>query len=474
MTDTSSTLSRAYRMRAYPTPEQARLLAQLAGATRHVWNWSLAKRTSAYRERGERLNWVSLSREFTEYRRDPERPWLAALPRDPFNQVLRDQERAFANFFAKRAAYPRFKRRGGNASVRFTLDQRRRQVRDTGGRWATVDLPGLGSLKLRRTEALNGRLRSIALSRDSAGRWHGAVTADGIARPVVHAPAVGAVGLDAGLRDLLVIADGHVTRRVPAPKALASKQARLRRYQRRQSRQIETQMRAQGLDPTKPCPKGVRLGCSNRRRKTQRQIGRLHAQVADLRRDALHQASAAVVREAQVIGIEDLAVKAMSRGMGRKAFRRSVADAALGELRRQLTYKAGWHGRKLIAVNRFYASSKTCGACGAIHAALKLKDRRWVCPACGMEHDRDENAAKNIRTEALRLIAASSPATPRSGESDARGEAAAALGRTSPDGLPTSRKREPTDENLGARAARPKRLSRPRKTRTDRVAVGSG
>ncbi|AVQ00309.1 hypothetical protein C7S18_23720 (plasmid) [Ahniella affigens] len=474
MTEALATLSRAYRMRVYPTRDQARLLAQLVGASRHVWNWSLAKRTSAYRERGERLNWVSLSREFTEYRRDPERPWLATLPREPFNQVLRDQERAFANFFAKRAAYPRFERRGGRASMRFTFDQRRQQVRDTGGRWATVDLPSLGSLKLRRTEALNGRLRSITLSRDSAGRWHGAITADGISRPAIHVPELDAVGLDAGLRDLLVIADGHGTRRVPAPKALASKQARLRRYQRQQSRQIAAQMRAQGLDPTKPCPKGVRLGSSNRRRKTQQQIGRLHAQVADLRRDALHQASAAVVREAQVIGIEDLAVKAMSRGMGRKAFRRSVADAALGELRRQLTYKAGWRGRTLVAVNRFYPSSKTCGACGAIHAALKLKERRWACPACGTEHDRDENAARNLRTEALRLIAASSPATPRSGESDARGEAAAAVGRTGPAGLSTSANREPTVAGSGAKADRRQRQSRPRKTRTDRVAVGSG
>lgn len=472
MTD-AATLDRAYRMRAYPTAAQSCMLAQLVGAARHVWNWSLAMRTSAYRERGERMNWIALSRAFTEYRRDLERPWLAALPREPFNQVLRDQDRAFSNFFAKRSAYPRFKRRGGQASVRFTLDQRRQQVRDTAGRWATVNLPGIGQLKLRRTEGLEGRLRSITLSRDSAGRWHGSITADGIERPAIQVAAVDAVGLDAGLRDLLVIAGDRGTHRVPAPKALASKQARLRRYQRQQSRQIAAQMRAQGLDPSKPCPKGVRLGVSNRRRKTRTRIGRLHARVADLRREVLHQASAAVVREAQVIGIEDLAVKAMSRAMGRRAFRRSVADAGLGELRRQLTYKADWHGRALVAVDRFYPSSKTCGACGGICAALKLHERRWACPACGVEHDRDENAARNIRTEALR-IAASSPATPRSGGSDARGEAAAAAGRTSLAGLPTSKNREPTDAGSGAKAVRHPRLSRPRKTRMDRVVVGSG
>lgn len=474
MSDLPATRSRAYRMRAEPTGVQARTLAQLVGAARHVWNWSLALRSNAYRERGERLNWIALSRLLTEYRRDPARPWLAALPREPFNQVLRDQERAFTNFFAKRAAYPRFKRRGGQASVRFTLDQRRQQVHDTGGRWVTVDLPGVGRLKLRRTEALVGRLRSVTLSRDSAGRWHAAITADGVPAQAASPAPVAAVGLDAGLRDLLVIAGDTGVRRVPAPKALACKQARLRRYQRRQSRQIAAQMLVQGLDPTKPCPKGVRLGESNRRRRTRRQIGRLHAGIADLRRDALHQASAAVVREAQVIGIEELSLKAMSRSMGRRSFRRSVADAALGELRRQLTYKAEWQGRTLIAVDRFFPSSKTCAGCGAIHAGLKLKERHWACPTCGVTHDRDVNAARNIRTEALRIIAAASPATPRSGGSDARGEAAAADGGSSPTGLPTSGNRELAVAVPGELAPRPSSRARSRKTRMERVNAGSG
>lgn len=468
------TLNRAYRMRVYPSRAQARVLAQLLGATRHVWNWALERRSRAYREEGESLNWVALSRELTAYRGREDRAWLAALPREPFNQVLRNQERGFAAFFAKRSAYPTFKRKGGPASVRFTLDQRRQQVRDGGGRWARVSLPGVGELKLRRTEPLVGRLRSVTLRRDGAGRWFAALTADQVPVPVATMPSEHAVGLDAGLRDLLVVAGDAGVRRVPAPKALAAKLARLRRYQRRQNRQLAAQMQAQGLDPGKPCPKGTRLGLSNRRRKSRGRIARLHGQIADLRRDALHLATTAVVRQAQVIGIEDLAVKGMVRSMGRRAFRRSVADAALGEVRRQLAYKAAWHGRTLVVVDRFYPSSKTCGGCGVIHAALQLKERTWVCPACGAHHDRDANAAINLRTEALRLLAASSPATPRSGGSDARGEAAAAAGRASPAGLPTSRKREPTDAAACGKASRPGRAQRSRKARMERAVAGPG
>lgn len=468
------TIQRAYRMRVYPTRAQARMLAQIAGAARHVWNWSLATRSAAWRERQERLNWIALSREFTAYRSDPARSWLAALPREPMNQVLRDQERAFTNFFVKRAAYPRFKRRGGHTAMRFTLDQRRQQVQDTGGSWVTVDLPGVGRLKLRRTEALCGRLRSVSLSRDSANRWHASITADGVPAPEVTVAEEHAAGCDAGLRDLLVVAGDAGVRRVAAPKALSAKLAKLRRYQRRQSRQIAAQMRAQGLDPAKPCPRGVRLGVSNRRRRTQRQIGRLHAQIADVRRDALHQATTGVVRQAQVVAIEDLSLKAMSRSMGRRSFRRSVADAALGEVRRQITYKSDWQQRTLVVLDRYYPSSKTCGACGAVNAALMLREKHWTCAACGAGHDRDENAATNLRAEALRRIAASSPATPRSGESDGRGEAAAAAGSASPAGLPTSVKRQLAVAGTGAKAASQKRQVRPRKPRTERGAVGSG
>ena len=156
------TRERAYRLRCYPSARQRRVLGRLFGASRFVWNWGLARRTSAYHADQTRLNWIALSRAFTAMRQAPETHCLCELPREPFNQVLRDQERAFQNFFARRARSPRYRRRGGAERVRFTLDQRREQVeRDATSRWVFVNLPGVGRVKLRRTEGLQGRLRSV-------------------------------------------------------------------------------------------------------------------------------------------------------------------------------------------------------------------------------------------------------------------------------------------------------------------------
>jgi putative transposase len=218
--------------------------------------------------------------------------------------------------------------------------------------------------------------------------------------------------------------------------------------------QRDAAMLRQGLDPAKRIPKGTRIVASNRMHRRKAQIGALHAKIVDLRHDHQHQITSAAVAGAAVIAIEDLAVKAMSRSMGRKAFRRSVSDAGLGEIRRQLEYKAKWRGRVIVAVDRFYPSSKTCSTCGHVYSGLRLADRRWTCSACGAEHDRDINAAKNIRREGLRLLAEGTGPegpTPRSGESNARGEGACAAGGTLPVGQPTSLNRE-----LAYRAATPR------------------
>jgi len=421
MTDsTATTIERAYRVRLRPTPAQARTLSRLFGARRYVWNWAIGRKDEAWRANGTNLSGVDLSRAFTALRADGETAWLGTLPREPFNQTLRDFDRAGTNFFAGRARRPRRKRFGTVNSARFTLDQRREGLvrwRDAAGaclRTGSVQLDGIGRVRLRVTEAMPGRLRSVTVRRDSAGRWHATFTADGVETAAHTDPPRATLGIDMGLRDTAILSDG---RRIAAAKSLARHQARLRRYQRHYTRQRDAAARRQGLDPTRPLPKGTRIEASNRMRRTRRTIGRLHATITDQRRDHLHQTSAAAVATAKVIAIEDLAVKALARGMGRRAFRRSVADAGLGELRRQLTYKAKWTGRTLSVVDRYFPSSKLCSACGARNDALTLRDRTWTCPACQTEHDRDDNAATNIEREGVRLLAGTGPdgGTPRSG-----------------------------------------------------------
>lgn len=284
-----ATLDRAYRVRLRLKPEQERTLSRLFGAKRFVWNWALRRKREAWELDGTKLNAVALSRELTQLRQQPDTAWLATLPREPFNQVLRDFDRAWRNFFAGRAKRPRRKKRGSVDAARFTLDQRRSQVdRDAG----SVQLDGVGRVRFRVTEALVGRLRSVTVRRDSAGRWFATFTADGVPQPEARCAEHPAIGVDLGLKDTAALSTGEI---VAAPKHLAVRLAKLRRYQRSYSRQRDAAARAAGLDPARPLPRGTRLAESNRARKRRRQIGRLHGSIADARRDHQHQLTRRIV-----------------------------------------------------------------------------------------------------------------------------------------------------------------------------------
>jgi len=443
MTESTATMERAYRVRLRLKPAQERRLLRLFGARRFVWNWALRRKDEAWRVDGTKLRLQALSREFTQLKAVPETAWLTELPREPFNQTLRDFEKAWKNFFAGRAKRPRRKKFGTVMSARFTLDQRRAQVDREAG---TVQIDGIGKVRFRVTESMSGRLRSVTVSCGAAGRWFGSFTADGVPARADMAADVEAIGIDLGLKDTAVIHDGSAVTKIVAPTHLAAQLRRLRRYQRSYVRQRDAALRRQGLDPAKRTPKGTRIAVSNRMRRRKAQIGTLHAKIGDLRRNHQHQLTARAVAGASVICIEDLNVKAMAHGMGRKAFRRSVGDAGLGEIRRQLAYKAARRHRVLRVVDRFYPSSKTCSACGVINAALTLSDCAWRCAACGTDHDRDANAAQNIRREGLRLLAEGTcpegRRTRRSRGTEARGGDACAAGGTSPVGQPTSLNRE--------------------------------
>jgi len=226
-------------------------------------------------------------------------------------------------------------------------------------------------------------LRSITL-RQEGHAWVATITADRVPMPTAkYVPTLAtnpssalrpAIGVDVGLKTWVVRSDG-VT--VAVPDALQLNQARLRRAQRHFSRQQDVALRRHGLGPKQPLPKGTHLTPSNRMRQTQYQLGRIHVRIAALRRHLLHLLTTDLVCSAQVIVIEDLAIQAMGRGMGRgrrgKGFRRNPSNVAFGELRRQLTYKAAWAQRQLVVADRWFPSSKTCSACGAINRTLTLQ-----------------------------------------------------------------------------------------------------
>ena len=358
------TVTRSYRIRAYPNGAQRRWL----GAARWLWNTALAIRCEAYRQCGLTLTGIDISRWLTQWKRTPGHEWLELVPATCLTQRLRDQDAAFRNFFARRARYPRFKRTSMSGSLRF---------QDVGAPWGRglLCLPKVGVLKLAEALPQVERPDLVTLSRDSAGRYHVSFRAEVEVTllPIMHR----VVGVDLGLESLATLSTGE---KIPNPRRY---HARLR-YLRQQKRGLARRQ----------------LG-SRRREKQRLRLGRAHARVRQERQFALHALTTRLVREFDVICIEDLNVKGLARGLHARA----LHDVAFGELRRQLAYKSDWYGKIFIEVNRWYPSSKTCSACRHTLDELRLDQRQWECPKCGTLHDRDVNAARNLLAEGLSQLA---------------------------------------------------------------------
>jgi putative transposase len=338
------------------------------GSARWLWNTALEIRCEAYRERGLTLTGNDISRWLTHWKSTPGHEWLAQVPSTCFTQCLRDQDAAFRNFFARRASYPRFKKKSTSGSLRF---------QGVGAAWARglVSLPKLGALKLAESLPEVERPDLMTLARDAAGRYHVSFCAqvESSLLPITHR----VVGVDLGLKDLATLSTGE---RIRNPKRYHGRLRYLRQQQRCFAR---------------------RQPRSRRREKQRLRVARAHARVRQERQSALHALTTRLVREFDLICIEDLNVK----GLGRGIHARAVHDVAFSEVRRQLAYKSDWYGKILVEVDRWYPSSKSCSHCRHILAQLRLNERRWRCPACGTWHDRDINAARNLLAEGLRKLA---------------------------------------------------------------------
>ena len=379
------TITRGYRIRAYPNGAQRRLLDRWSGATGWLWNTALGIRSEAYRHFGLRLSGNDISKWLTGWKKTRGHEWLAEVPATCLTQCLRDQDRAFSNFFAKRAQYPRRKPKAHAGTLRF------QDVSESNWARRQVSLPKLGWLKLAEALPDVAQPDMVTLTRDAAGRYFVSFKAEVVVETL---PATDkAVGVDLGLKHLATLSSAE---KVPAPRHYANRL----RYLRRQQRWLARRQKG-----------------SNRRNRQRVSVARAHARVADARTHGLHELTTRLVREFDVIAIENLNVKALGRGL----HARSIHDAAFGEFRRQLRYKTQWYGKTLIEVDRFYPSSKTCSSCGHVLGELRLDQREWTCPQCGMHHDRDLNAAQNLEREGLRILA--SPLLPAGSDcrSHARG-----------------------------------------------------
>jgi len=361
----------AYRCRAYPDDEQQASLNRTFGCVRVVWNRTLAWRHARWRGEGNGTSYAETDRALTVLKKDPDLAFLNEVSSVPLQQALRHQHKAFSAFFAGRARHPRFKSRRSRQSAHYTRSAFR--LKD-GGLWlAKTAAPLRFVWSWPDTDAAALDPTMVIVSREPDGRWYVTFMIDSDCPEPL--PETGlAVGVDMGVKDFAVTSDG---RRMPNPRQLERKARDLARYQRRLAR--------------------CRNGSANRA-KAKAKVARAHRKVRNARGDYLHRASARLVRENDMIVIEDLAVKNMVRN---RRLARAINDCGWGEFRRQLEYKCQRRGRELVVINRWYPSSKTCSSCGHLLAELPLSRRHWTCPGCGTWHDRDINAAKNILAAGL-------------------------------------------------------------------------
>jgi len=361
----------AYKCRAYPDPEQASVLNRTFGCVRVVWNRTLAWRHARYHGEQVKTGFTQANAYLTEMKASEDLAWLNEVSSVPLQQAIRHQQVAYTNFFAGRARYPRYKSRNGRQSAEFT----RSAFRYRGGRLflAKMDAPLAFEWSWPDIDPASIDPTTVTVSRDPCGRWYASFAVD-VADPV-QLPAPGAVvGVDLGIKDFAATSDGE---KIANPRRMERKARNLARYQRRVAR----------------CQKG-----SANRAKAKAKVARAHRKVRASRADFLHKTSTNLVRDHDVIVIEDLAVKNMVRN---RSLAKAISDCGWGEFRRQLEYKAARAGRHVIVTGRWYPSSKTCSACGHLLASLSLSTRTWQCPSCGTRHDRDINAAKNILAAGL-------------------------------------------------------------------------
>lgn len=361
---------KARKFRLYPNAAQRLLIEKTFGCCRFIYNQGLELRNAAYKE-GKTAGYSETSARLTELKTIEDYKWLQEPDSIALQQSLRDLDAAFTRFFEKKANYPQFKSKHGSDASYRTLNQNN-CIRIDGSK---IKLPKLGWVKFKQTDEV-GDIRNVTVSRSPAGEYYISVAFFFQPQPL---PATdSAIGIDVGIKEFSVDSNGSHHEN---PKYLTKSLQKLKREQRRLSRK--------------------KTGSKNREKQRVR-VAKVHERVANQRRDHHQKLSTKLIRENQVICVEDLNIKGMMKNHN---LAQAIGDAAWGEFMRELEYKAEWYGRTIVKVPTFYPSSQTCSCCGYKNADVKnLRVRLWTCPECGASHDRDKNAADNILEKGIAIL----------------------------------------------------------------------
>jgi putative transposase len=393
----------AHRIRLDPSLEQRDYFERAAGTARRVWNWALAEWRRQVAA-GQHPNAMALRKQFNHIKySDPDwldadgQPWLRAIHRDAHSQPFAHLASAWARYFQQRrtgqpAHPPRFKKKGRCRDAFYVANDKFRLEE------MSVVLPKIGRVALRQSLRWPGHILGGCVSRE-ADHWFLSVQVevpDQVA--IQRRKGDGVTGVDLGISSAATLSSGE---KIEAPRPLKAAQRRLRIRSRRLSRMVEAAKASAGIEGG--IPKGTRLPVSKNRTKGARRLARLHARIAHVRRDFLNKLTTRLCRENQALGIEDLNVRGMLTNV---RLARAIIDIGFYEFRRQLQYKAQRYGTKIVLADRWYPSSKLCSGCGSRRAVLGLGERFWTCEVCGARHDRDVNAAINLKRLATGALAA--------------------------------------------------------------------
>jgi putative transposase len=375
------------KLRIYPSVKQQELFNQILGIARFSYNFYLNEKIEIYQNTGETLNYTTFKKSFNQMKDHPLFDWLKIADKFAIENALMEVDTAFKNFFEGRARFPK-KRKKHKAKQSYTTNSTNNNIKLDMQKF-TVLLPKVGKVSFRinrkqkqLVEDTNGVIKSATVSRCSNGQHFVSIKMEEVVdikkKPLVkEIEDKEIIGVDLGLTHFLITSNG---KKIDNPRHYQRALVKLANLQRKLSKM----------------QKG-----SNNYKKQKKEIARLHTKVKNMRHDFLHKVSRSLINENQVIVLEDLNVKGMIKN---RKLAKSVQDVGWGLFKTFLSYKAEWDYKDVVFVDRFFPSSKNCNGCKSKNTLLSLNDREWVCPSCGCKHDRDINAAQNIKEEGIRLL----------------------------------------------------------------------
>ena len=379
----------AFKYELMPTGQQAHNMRRFAGSCRFVFNKALALQKERYESGEKKLGYAGLCKQLTEWRNGADTPWLKDSPIHPAQQALKDLELAYSNFFAKRADFPRFKKKGNGDSFRYPDPKQIKLERENG----RIFLPKLGWIRYRNSRLALGALRNVTVS-SKGGKWFVSVLMRReVEQPLPQGPST---GIDVGIARFATLSDGTFL----APlNSFKKHEQRLAKYQRRMARKTKF---------------------SNNWKKAKGRVQRIHSSIANARNDFLHKASTQISKNHAMVCIEDLQVRNMSKSASgtleapgrkvaqKKGLNKAILDQGWGEFRRQLEYKTRWNGGEFVAVPAAY-TSQTCPCCGHISRENRQTQALFACVSCGYENNADHVGAINVLAAGHAVLACGEP-----------------------------------------------------------------